>query len=103
MAWSGSSAATWSTKLPPPSATAAATMSWARLVISCSSSLTERGVKPREMIERCWVWCGGSWLSRMTRCSSTCSRVMPSEKRMIDPFSSVDQSLEFFEIAATSS
>jgi hypothetical protein len=27
---------------------------------------------------------------------------MPSEKRMIAPFSSVDQSLEFFETAATS-
>ena len=98
----GSSAATCSTKLPLPCFTASPTIWRERDAIVSSSSAIERGVKPRLTIARCWVWCGGSWLSRIVRCSSICSRCIPSEKRMIAPFSSVDQSLEFFETAATS-
>ena len=54
------------------------------------------------MICRVAVCSGGSWLIRITRCSSTCSRVMPSGKRMIAPFSGVEKSLLFLETAETS-
>ncbi len=67
-----------------------------------SSSLIDRGVKPREMIWRVVLCSGLSWLIMITRCISTCSRSMPSENRMIAPFSAFDQSLLFFEIAETS-
>ena len=39
----------------------------------------------------------------ITLCSSTWSRVMSAEKRMIAPFSWVEKSLLFLETAATSS
>ncbi len=61
-----------------------------------------RGVNPREMIWRVLVWSGGSWLISITRCSSTCSRSMPSWNRMIAPFSMLEKSLLFFDTAATS-
>ena len=68
-----------------------------------SSSAIERGVKPREMIARVAVCSGGSWLIRITRCSSICSRSISPGNRMIAPFSAVDQFLLSLEIAETSS
>ena len=70
--------------------------------MTSSSALIDLGVNPREMIARWAVWSGGSWLIRISRCISTCSRVIPSENRMIAPFSAVDQSLLFLEMAETS-
>ena len=67
-----------------------------------SSAPIARGVKPREMICRVAVCSGGSWLISITRCISTCSRSIPSGKRMIAPFSALEKSLLFFETAATS-
>ena len=87
IAWSGSSAATSSTKLPWPRSTASATILAARSVMISSSAAIDRGVNAREMMWRVAVCSGGSWLIRITRWSSTCSRDIPSEKRMIAPFS----------------
>ena len=67
-----------------------------------SSAPIERGVKPREMICRVAVCSGGSWLMSITRCSSTISRSIPSWKRMMAPFSQVDQFLLSLETAETS-
>lgn len=103
MAWSGSSAAISSTKLPVPRPTAACTISSPRRTIVSSSSAIERGVKPREMIARVAVCSGGSWLMRITRWSSICSRSISLGNRMIAPFSYVDQFLLSWEITATSS
>ncbi len=38
----------------------------------------------------------------ITLCTSTCSRVISGEKRMIAPFSWVEKSLLFLDTAATS-
>ena len=102
IACSGSSQATSSTKLPSPRATASFTIFSARCFMMSSSAPIARGVKPREMIWRVLVCSGGSWLISITRCSSTCSRSMPSWNRMIAPFSAVEKSLLFLETAATS-
>ena len=54
------------------------------------------------MICRVLVWSGGSWLTSITLCSSTCSRVMSAANRMITPFSLAEKSLLFFDTAAMS-
>ena len=67
----------------------------ARIVLRVAelSALIERGVKPRLMIWRVLVCCGGSWLISMICCSSTWSRCMSGPKRMIAPFSAEEKSL----------
>ena len=60
-------------------------------------------MNPRLISWRVLVWIGGSWLISMICWSSTWSRVMSGLNRMIAPFSWLDQSLLFFETAATSS
>ncbi len=61
-----------------------------------------RGVKPRLMIWRSLVWSGASWLTIITFCSSTWSRVMSSANRMMTPFWPLAKSLEFFEMSEMS-
>jgi hypothetical protein len=87
MVSSGSWAATCSTKLPLPWATASATIRFARVSMISSSALIARGVNPREMIWRVAVCSGASWLMITKRVSSTDSRVAVSGNRMIAPFS----------------
>ena len=54
------------------------------------------------MIERSWVCSGASWLMITTWVISTDSRVAVSGLRMITPFSRLENTLLFFETAATS-
>ena len=53
---------------------------------------TAFGVKPRDTMPRTLVCSGGSMLSRITRCISIASLVMPSWKRMSAVFSQLENS-----------
>jgi len=90
IACNGSSAATSRTKSPVPPASAAAVIRSARAVSAARRLAIARGVKPRDTIPRSLVCCGGSMLSMTNRCSSICSRVVPSWCRMIAVFSQVE-------------
>ena len=102
MACSGSSQATSVTKSPVPSAIAAATIRSARSVSTSRRLPMARGVNPREMMLRSLVCCGGSMLSRISRCIESLSSVCTWPSLMIAVFSQLPNRSLFLEISTTS-
>ena len=90
IACSGSSQATSVTKSPVPSASAVATIRSARSRRLSRMPRTAFGVKPRDTMPRTLVCSGGSMLSRITRCISIASLVMPSWNRISAVFSQLE-------------
>ncbi len=102
IACSGSSLATSATKSPVPSETAVATIRSARSLSTSRRLPIARGVKPREMMLRSLVCCGGSILSMISRCIARLSSVCSSPSLMIAVFSQLPNRSLFLEISTTS-
>lgn len=83
MACNGSSQAMSVTKSPTPPVRADSTIRRARASRASRSPAMARTEKPRETMPRSFVCSGGSWLSMMSRCTSSCSLVMSEPNRMI--------------------
>ena len=71
---------------------AAVTILRARSASSSRMPATPRGVKPREMIRRCFLWISPSSLTSIDRCASMIERSVPSENRGIIVFSPAENS-----------
>ena len=87
IAWSGSSEATAVTKSSALFSAASVTILRARSASSSRIPATPRGVKPREMIRRCFLWISPSSLTSISRWASMIERSVPSANRGIMVFS----------------